>query len=477
MPVSQKRILLSFIGLLAGVFLLIIALPRFLDIAPLKRELEARASAAYGMQVTISGDVNLALLPGLRFNAGELHAARDGADFISARTVSVGVDLLPLLRGEVRINSVVIDSPVLALARDRDGNFNFERRSDYTGELPGLNLQQITITNATVHFADAQRGADYQASACGIVISDLSLAGRVGIELLKNQQLDAELHCEEVRRDGVVVTDLDIRAQARDQVFHLEPLTLQAFGAQGSGTAQLDFSGAEPRYTLEYTLPGFRSAEFLQALAPEQTIEGSLDFATQLTMYGSSTAQLKRTLAGAVSLHGQQLLLHGVDLDAEFARYESTQNFNLVDMGAFFFAGPLGVAVTKGYDFAGIFGSAGSQSEIRLLVSDWTVSNGLAQAQDVALATAQNRIALQGGLDFAAGEFRDMKMALLDANGCATIEQAIEGSFQAPDVASPGILRALAGPAISLVQRGIEMLPGEPADCTPFYTGSLQPGQ
>src|SRR5690606_21906726 len=116
--------------------------------------------------------------------------------------------------------------------------------------------------------ADAMTGAHYHAGACDIVVDNLSLGGATGIELLKRQRLDARVHCEEVRRDSVVITAVDLVAQARDQVLQLEPLTLQAFGAQGSGNVQLDFSGDEPRYTLKYALPGFQSAAFVQALAP-----------------------------------------------------------------------------------------------------------------------------------------------------------------------------------------------------------------
>jgi hypothetical protein len=57
------------------------------------------------------------------------------------------------------------------------------------------------------------------------------------------------------------------------------------------------------------------------------------------------------------------------DIDKELSRYEFSQSFNLVDVGAFFFAGPLGLAVTKGYNFPSIFQSSGGSSQIRTLVS------------------------------------------------------------------------------------------------------------
>jgi AsmA protein len=142
-------------------------------------------------------------------------------------------------------------------------------------------------------------------------------------------------------------------------------------------------------------------------------------------------------------------------------------------MGAFFFAGPLGVVVTKGYDFASIFRGSEGRSEIPMLVSDWKVERGVAQTQDVAMATKQNRIALQGGLDFVNQQFVDMTVALIDAQGCVTVRQIIHGTFHKPVVEKPSILKSLTGPARHLLKEGRDLLPG--GKCQVFYTGSVAP--
>ena len=85
-----------------------------------------------------------------------------------------------------------------------------------------------------------------------------------------------------------------------------------------------------------------------------------------------------RTAEGEASLHGNNLVLEIGDLDKEFSRYESTQNFNLVDVGAFLLAGPLGIAVTKGYDYASVLKSSAGHTTIRTLISQWKVEHGIA---------------------------------------------------------------------------------------------------
>jgi AsmA protein len=89
------------------------------------------------------------------------------------------------------------------------------------------------------------------------------------------------------------------------------------------------------------------------------------------------------------------------------------------------------------------------------------------------MATATNRIALQGGLDFVNGRFADVTVAAIDAAGCARVRQAIRGSFARPEVEKPRVLTSLAGPALKLYGQARGVFPGEP--CEVFYSGSVGP--
>jgi hypothetical protein len=160
------------------------------------------------------------------------------------------------------------------------------------------------------------------------------------------------------------------------------------------------------------------------------------------------------------------------DLDKQFARYESSQNFNLVDVGAFFFVGPLGLGITKGFDFARILDGSGGSTTIGLLVSKWQVEHGVAHAMDVAMATPENRVALKGGLDFVSGRFDDVTVALIDGNGCSKVQQKIRGPFMHPEAGQPNVLATLAGPTGRLFKRAKKLLGGK---CDVFYVGSVAP--
>jgi AsmA protein len=196
-----------------------------------------------------------------------------------------------------------------------------------------------------------------------------------------------------------------------------------------------------------------------------------MDFTANLSMQGETVNKLRQTTQGQIALRGKNLILNGHDLDQEFDRYESSQNFNLVDVGALFFAGPVGLAVTKGYNFASLFQGSGGRSEIRTLVSEWKVERGVAQSQDVAMATNKNRVALHGGLDFVNERFDNMTVALIDAKGCVKMQQTIHGSFEKPVLEKPSALKSLTGPVVRLLEQVAGIFPG--GACEVFYAGSV----
>ena len=83
------------------------------------------------------------------------------------------------------------------------------------------------------------------------------------------------------------------------------------------------------------------SERYFKTLTSKKVAEGSMDFSANLSMRRNTVKEITQTAGGEVSLRGENLTLYGNDLDRQFARYESSQNFNLVDVGAFFFAGPI----------------------------------------------------------------------------------------------------------------------------------------
>jgi hypothetical protein len=185
-----------------------------------------------------------------------------------------------------------------------------------------------------------------------------------------------------------------------------------------------------------------------------------------------TTTALMPTVGGVASLRGDNLRLAIGNLDEKLSRYDSSQSFNLVDVGAFFFAGPLGLVITRGYDFARIFQGAEGTTTIRTLVSEWQVEHGVAQARDVAMATGENRVALKGNLDFVSGRYDEVTVADIDAKGCAKVLQKVHGPFMNPVVAKPDMAGTITGPTRKLFRQAKSLFGGK---CDVFYAGSVAP--
>jgi AsmA protein len=469
---SPRIIVLAAVGLLGLLVLVAAAVLYFLaDTNKYKTWLESTASGALGMEVSIGGRVGIDFFPGVLVTLEDVRVRNRTMDVASAKEARLEIELFPLLQKDVRIEQIALTSPKITVERDRDGQFNFESPGVADQPLTTRDWPNVTLSDGTLVYADKRFAEGFEAGHCRLDVHRLRLSGGKRSGILKDLSLTAELTCGEVRSKGFTVSDLKFSTEAKNGVFDLEPVTLRVFGTQGSASIRADFSGVVPRYHVRYSLLQFPIEEFFKLISPRTVAAGRMDFSSTLSLQGKTVKEMLPTVTGKISLQGKNLTLTGNDLDREFSRFESSQNFNLVDVGAFFFAGPVGLLVTKGYNFSSIFRETGGSSEIETLVSEWGVERGVAQAQDVAMATKENRVALQGGLDFVNDQFNDVTMALIDAKGCAKVRQKIRGSFEHPVVENPSVLKSLTGPALSLLKKGSDLLLGK--QCKVFYAGSV----
>jgi len=469
---SSKLILIAVGGLVALVVLVAVVVVLVWG-ANAKPRLETAASAALGMEVKVGGRVSTHFLPSLHVTLGDVHIRNQGADVASAGEATLGVELLSLLlHQEMRLKSIVLERLRISVERDRNGKLNVETRSQVEGMLPAMDLANVSVSDATLLYSDERSRKGFTAEDCNLNASHLRLSPVNSSDVSTNVSITAELACRQIRTQDFTVSDVKLSVEGKDGIFNLKPVTMHLFGGNGAGTVQADLSGSVPAFHVYFSLEKFRIEDFFKTLSPRKVGEGSMDFSASLSMRGRTLNEMKGSAAGEASLHGDNLTVAIGDLDKKLSRYESSQSFNLVDVGAFFFAGPLGLGVTKGYDFARTFESSAGSTTIRTLVSTWRIERGVAQAKDVAMTTPENRIALKGALDFVNQRFDDVNVAIIDAKGCATVRQKIRGPFARPEVEKPDVLKGLAGPMRKLLKQAKGLFGGE---CDVFYAGSVSP--
>lgn len=125
----MRRILVISAIVLAAVVALIVILPFVIPVDAYRGEIEQRATAATGRQLKINGDLRLTIFPELGVRANKVTLANvpggHAAYFATMKSLSVGVELIPLLSGRVEVSGVTLTKPEIHLESMKDGSGNW----------------------------------------------------------------------------------------------------------------------------------------------------------------------------------------------------------------------------------------------------------------------------------------------------------------------------------------------------------------
>lgn len=139
-----------------------------LDLEDYREEIVARVTEATGRQLTVTGEMDLqfGLTPVVTVEQVSLANAdwAPAGEMAHVRHMEVAVGLLALLRGELEVQRLVLVEPVLRLARNAEGDGNWQL-SPRVGEqrparegLPELPvIDSVIIENARVSYTDPAR--------------------------------------------------------------------------------------------------------------------------------------------------------------------------------------------------------------------------------------------------------------------------------------------------------------------------------
>ena len=140
-----------------------------------------------------------------------------------------------------------------------------------------------------------------------------------------------------------------------------------------------------------------------------------------------------QALEAGFSLEGNDLKIYGIDLDDVIEKFKKSQKFNLADIGAVMFAGPAGIAVTKGADYARLaFIQAGDSTGVKHFLAEWHLKNGVLTTEDVALSTNKNLVSTDGWYNIQTDSL-DFKISVLDKRGCDLVGQRVYGKALNPN--------------------------------------------
>ncbi|MEH6475753.1 MAG: AsmA family protein [Sneathiella sp.] len=173
----MKKLAYGIVGLVVLVIVAAIALPFLIPAEKLKEELVFAANDATGRILSIDGDFGVSVFPVLGLNATKVSFSNapnsNIPNMASIDKLTIELNLMPLLSGQVSVDKFILEKPVIVLEVDKAGNKNWEFASvdakddasaakvdDDDNDAPDLgirdlNLGDVQIIGGSITYSDA----------------------------------------------------------------------------------------------------------------------------------------------------------------------------------------------------------------------------------------------------------------------------------------------------------------------------------
>jgi hypothetical protein len=243
---------------------------------------------------------------------------------------------------------------------------------------------------------------------------------------------------------------------------------IELFGIHGEMIIDVDFTDDVYTYRIEQKVKGHDINHILDSVTENDLVDGLLDISFWVEMRGNTWQEILRTMRGELSNRGKNLRIKKIDIDTIVEKFKDTQNFKLLDVGAFVFAGPAGAVVTKSVDYATLLRmNPGDSTVINDFISELEIKDGIIHFEDMAFSTEQNRIVFNGDIDLVNMSFVNFVIAFVNEDGCIVLSQQLNGPFSEPTLEEFSAISTILAP----ITNAYNSIVGN--DCTPFYTGAI----
>lgn len=422
---------------------------------------------------------------GLQFRAPD-GPITHGELILDVRSVSLMADLSEVLSSVIQVQDLYINEATLYIERDSAGNsviaegfrpLNPKSESEVQDSTKlRINIDKLIIENSKVKIVDHPTDIMLPISLNSVkgnfkLVNDL-INGNLDVNL---DPLDFEF------TDSIFLNDLPIRMITDYTVNIDRDLVMvkckELFIGDEHYSLNYHYDFTEDSY-MDMQMSSLDAGVDLETLFTEKvdTINdeesikflGQIQYRSRLYWKPDSKGSFMESVEASFDLEGKNLKIYGVDLDDALDKFKRSQRFNLADIGAVMFAGPAGLAVTKGSDFARLaFNTAGDSTSVNHFVASWELKNGNLLTRDVALSTESNLIATSGWYQTQTDSL-DFKFSILDKRGCELVGQRIYGTSLEPQYGKVKLFKTLLGPVTNFF-RNIGM-----AKCDTIYRGTVR---
>jgi len=201
---------LAIVGLLVVLVVgAVIVLPMVVDVNQYKPKIEALVSEQTGRSFTMGDDIDLSVFPwvGVRLTDVALGNAKGfkAGQMVSVKSFEVRLKVMPLFSKQIEIASFILDSPKIALEKNKAGTGNWENIGPAGGSnaadagkkteasstaaasqglpISSLSVGRCAIVNGTLSYTDAASGMIKTVSDLNVELTDISLDKPVKLDL------------------------------------------------------------------------------------------------------------------------------------------------------------------------------------------------------------------------------------------------------------------------------------------------------
>src|SRR6185503_196384 len=176
--------------------------------------------------------------------------------------------------------------------KEADGRFNFQRSTERprppagaSSTAPVVFASRLIVQGGTYTFAD--QGGPPKAEAAGISadLHDFAI-GHPAEGMRRAFSFKGELACDALQKDALTLSQLKSPISADGGHFLLDHLSLNVFGAEGTGNFAADTSERTPRFELSLDVPRCRVERLLEELRMERMFGGETALAVRVRTAG-----------------------------------------------------------------------------------------------------------------------------------------------------------------------------------------------
>lgn len=372
-----KWFALGIVAVVALLVVLVAAIMLLVDPNDYRDEIGRLVEEQTGQELVIEGDIRLSFFPWLGLDLGrtrlENRAGFGDEPFVSIESAGVAVQLLPLLRREVVLDTIRLDGLRANLIVNEAGEANWEMdlpggdqgagesseptaEEEQTGAEPGQlpvtigTIQGVRVTDLHVTFEDRQTGARHEAGPVNLSLGELLLGEDVSLEADWVASLDEATRIEgslegllqassDLQRFSANLTDLRIQtfaeglpedgleleaSAALDADLEQDTASLSEFVARVAGLqldANAEITGltTEPRVEGAFSMPEADLRDTLERMEVELPEMADDEALRRFSLDGSFTARTDSAEITDLAIHLDDTELTGTAGIRDFA--------------------------------------------------------------------------------------------------------------------------------------------------------------